>query len=454
MDWQHWLSDLGVPAASTPDFATISIAVVLVAGAYGIGWLVGQWLGRRAANWWRRAAGGRGETIAAMSCAVIRYALTAIILVVVGNAAAIGPIGSMIIAVALGIACGLLAYALSRAAGLGATVATVMAGLALIAATAGSLGGLQPLVRGLDGVGMTVGTHRFSLLAAINFIIVAAVLFVLARLVNRMLGHWITRLTALDMSQRVLAQKVAGIGVVTAAVMLGIDLLGIDLTALAVFSGAFGLAVGFGLQKTFGNLLAGLILLMDRSVKPGDVIVVGETFGTVSKIGVRAVSVITRDGKEHLIPNEKLMTDPVENWSYSSRNVRIHIPVGVSYDCDLSLAQKLMIEAANASSRVLPDPKPSVWLRGFGDSSVDHEILVWVADPEAGVGNVRSDILNRVWRLFGENDIGIPFPQRDVHIRSLPANAGANAAIGQARPEDAGGGDGAGPPGDPSQPRR
>jgi small-conductance mechanosensitive channel len=270
---------------------------------------------------------------------------------------------------------------------------------------------------------VSVGTHRFTLLAAVNFIIVAAVLFVLARLVNRLLAHSILRLTALDVSQRVLAQKVAGIGVVAAAIMLGVDLLGIDLTALAVFSGAFGLAIGFGLQKTFGNLLAGLILLMDRSVKPGDVIVVGETFGTISKIGVRAVSVVTRDGKEHLIPNEKLMTEPVENWSYSSRNVRIHVPVGVAYDCDLPLAQKLMIEAAMASSRVLPDPKPSVWLRAFGESSVDHDILVWIADPEAGVGNVRSDILNRVWRLFGENGVGLPFPQRDIHIRSLPANA-------------------------------
>jgi small-conductance mechanosensitive channel len=163
---------------------------------------------------------------------------------------------------------------------------------------------------------------------------------------------------------------------------------------------------------------------------------------------VRAVSVVTRDGKEHLIPNETLMTEPVENWSYSSRNVRIHIPVGVAYDCDLALAQKLMIEAANASARVLPEPKPSVWLRGFGESSVDHDILVWVDDPEAGVGNVRSDILDRVWRLFAANGIGLPFPQCDIHIRTLPANADPNAVTGTAiagGPANAGvGRDGAG----------
>jgi len=430
MDWHRWLAEFGLPVTWSPNLPAIAVAIVLVAGAYTIGWFAGHRLGPRVADWWRRRAGVRGEQIAAMICAVIRYALTVVILVVVGDAVALGPIAATILAAALGMACALLAFALSRATGLGAAFATILAGIALVAATAGSLGGLQPLIRGLDAFAVSVGTHRFTLLGAINFIIVAAVLFVLARLVNRLLAHSIMRLTALDVSQRVLAQKIAGIGVVAAAVMFGVDLLGIDLTALAVFSGAFGLAVGFGLQKTFGNLLAGLILLMDRSVKPGDVIVVGETFGTISKIGVRAVSVVTRDGKEHLIPNEKLMTEPVENWSYSSRNVRIHIPVGVAYDCDLALAQKLMIEAATASSRVLPEPKPSVWLRAFGESSVEHDILVWVADPEAGVGNVRSDILNRVWRLFGENGIGLPFPQRDIHIRSLPANAEPFVAAG------------------------
>ena len=282
---------------------------------------------------------------------------------------------------------------------------------------------MKPLMTGLEGIGFSVGTHRFSLLAAINAVVIVAVIYVIAKAANHILTHLIGRASGLDVSQRALIQKLAGIGVIVIAVLLGIDLLGIDLTALTVFSGAAGLAIGFGLQKTFGNLIAGLILLMDRSVKPGDVIVVGDTFGAVSKIGVRAVSVVTRDGKEHLIPNEQLMTEPVENWSYSSRNVRIHIPIGVAYGCDLAVAQKLMVEAATGALRVLSDPKPSVWLKGFGDSSVDHDILVWIADPEMGVGNVRSDILNRVWKLFAEHHIEIPFPQRDIHIRTMPPPA-------------------------------
>ncbi len=164
---------------------------------------------------------------------------------------------------------------------------------------------------------------------------------------------------------------------------------------------------------------------MDRSIKPGDVIVVGESFGHVTKIGVRAVSIVTRDGKEHLIPNENLMTQEVENWSYSSRDVRVHIPVGVAYDCDLPLAQKLMIQAAGEAGRVMKNRPPKVWLTAFGESSVDHEILVWISDPEQGVGSVRSEIFNRVWELFRENGIDLPFPQRDLHIKDWPGAPGA-----------------------------
>lgn len=275
-------------------------------------------------------------------------------------------------------------------------------------------------VRFLDGLALSWGTHRISVLDILTSAVILLAIYAVARLIHGVTSRLIRRSDRLDLSQKALLDKLAGIGVVSVAVMVGIDLLGIDLTALAVFSGALGLAVGFGLQKTLGNLIAGLILLMDKSVKPGDVIVVGDTFGAINKIGIRAVSVITRDGKEHLIPNELLMTEPVENWSFSSRNVRIRVPVGVSYSADISLAQLLMAEAAGSCDRVLTDPAPRVLMLGFGDNSVDHEIRAWIADPEEGVGTVRSEILNRLWVLFKDNGIEIPFPQRDVHIKSAP----------------------------------
>jgi small-conductance mechanosensitive channel len=143
--------------------------------------------------------------------------------------------------------------------------------------------------------------------------------------------------------------------------------------------------------------------------------VVGDSFGWVTKIGVRAVSVLTRDGKEHLIPNENLMTQEVENWSYSDRNVRVRIPVGIAFDSDLPLAQKLMLQAAQESPRVLANPKPNVWLTAFGESRVEHDILVWISDPEGGVGNVKSDVLGRVWQLFRDHGVTIPYPQRVIH---------------------------------------
>ena len=243
-------------------------------------------------------------------------------------------------------------------------------------------------------------------------------------------------MTRLDETQSLLAEKVLSIVVWTTAFFVGIDLLGIDLTALAVFSGAFGLAIGFGLQKTFGNLIAGIILLMDRSIKPGDVIAVAdtagnETFGQIRKIGIRAVSVTTRDQREYLIPNENLMINQVENWSYSSKNVRMQVPVGVSYNCDLHVAERLMLEAAAACERVLKTPPPTVWMKEYGDSSVNFIIQCWIQDPEDGVGNVRSEVLKKLWWLFQESDIEIPFPQRDLNIRGNEQFEQLIAAIGQ-----------------------
>jgi small-conductance mechanosensitive channel len=394
--------------------------LLVVAAAFAIGHVAALKAGPPLASWWRRRTDGSAEVLARSLCALIRAVIALLILIAARSLKFADPVSELIVATAIGVAAALLVYRLARIAGARGATASLLAAVALVAGTAGRLGGLEPLLAGLDAASLSVGTRRISLLGVLNAALVIAVLLVVTRLAIRLLGQSIERVSRLDSSQRVLFQKLAGVGVVVAAILIGIDLLGIDLTALAVFSGALGLAVGFGLQKTFGNLLAGLILLMDRSVKPGDVIVVADTFGWVNKIGVRAVSVITRDGKEHLIPNELLMTERVENWSFSSRDVRIRIPIGIAYDSDLTVAEKLMIEAATAATRVLARPAPNVWLRGFGERSVEYDILVWISDPEQGVGNVQSDILNRLWRLFKDNGIEIPFPQRDVHIRSMP----------------------------------
>ena len=292
------------------------------------------------------------------------------------------------------------------------------------------------LVDQLDAWGFTIADTRFSVWSVLVVVMVVLGVIVFARLFSKLSHKMLGRVTKFDASQRLLGEKLLTVGVWAAAIMIGIDMLGIDLTALAVFSGAFGLAIGFGLQKTFGNLIAGIILLMDKSIKPGDVIAIAdqagnETFGQIRKIGIRAVSITTRDEREYLIPNENLMINQVENWSYSSRRVRMQVNVGVAYGCNMALAEKLMLEAASMVDRVLKTPPPTVWMSEYGDSSVNFVIHAWITDPEEGVGNVRSAILKNLWNLFEENGIEIPFPQRDINLRDNEQFQQLVAAIGQ-----------------------
>ena len=402
------------------DWVAAAVALGLVAAAWGLAWLAGRWLGPRLSAFWEHRAGARGEALAGRMGDLTRYSAGALVLAVLLNADQWRPLGAIVIGAGLATWTAMLVWGVVRALRMPRWIAALLAAVAFFALLARAVGGLEPITRTLDRVGFTAGETRVSILTALQVLVILVALYAVVKLLNRIVGHSIHRATGLDATQQLLGQKLASVAILIAAFFIGIDLIGIDLTALAVFSGAFGLAVGFGLQKTFGNLIAGIILLMDRSIKPGDVIVVGESFGNVTKIGVRAVSIVTRDGKEHLIPNENLMTQEVENWSYSSRDVRVHIPVGVAYDCDLPLAQKLMIQAASESGRVMQNRPPKVWLTAFGESSVDHEILIWISDPEQGVGSVRSEILNRVWELFRENGIDLPFPQRDLHIKDWP----------------------------------
>lgn len=279
------------------------------------------------------------------------------------------------------------------------------------------------MAEGLDAMAIEIGSMRLSAFDVLVVIGVILFVIVLAWIATRTCHAIVSRMSRLDNTQKLLTEKISTILIWTAAVFLGIDLLGIDLTALAVFSGAFGLAIGFGLQKTFGNLISGILLLLDKSIKPGDVISVSdqagnESVGQIRKIGVRAISVITRDQTEHLIPNENLMINQVVNWSYSSRDVRVKAPVGVSYDSDLKLVSKLLYQAVDETDRILKTRKPRVNIMEFGDSSVNFELRFWIQDPEEGISNIRSDVFMRIWELFQEHDIEIPFPQRDLNVRS------------------------------------
>jgi len=277
---------------------------------------------------------------------------------------------------------------------------------------------LSPTLRFLDALAINVGQSAISLLSIIEAMILIAVLLYGALTISSLIVHRIDRVPNLTPSIRVLLAQVTKAALIVTAFVVSLSSVGIDLSAFAVIGGAVGVGIGFGLQKVVSNLISGVILLLDRSIKPGDVIEVGETFGSVSSLGARYTSVVTRDGTEWLIPNEDLITQRVTNWSYSHTRVRQKVPIGISYDSDLDLATQLIVEAAGESDRILSQPEPVCLLKGFGDNSVDLELRYWIDDPEDGVANVTDQVLRKIWKKFHEREIEIPFPQRDLHIRS------------------------------------
>ena len=222
----------------------------------------------------------------------------------------------------------------------------------------------------------------------------------------------------LSPSLRVLSAKFLKATLVIIALLAGMAALGINFTALTVFSGAVGLGIGFGLQKIFSNLISGVILLMDKSIKPGDVITVGsnigETFGKINYLAARYVSVVARDGREYLIPNEDLIINQVINWSFSSDLVRQDIYFGTSYDSDPYLVRELARKAAASHERVVTSKPPVCHITEFGDSSINFVLRFWIKDPEGGVTNIKGDIFLSLWDEFKQNDIKIPYPHRQL----------------------------------------
>jgi len=416
----NWLVANGVHLPTNAELIEGAVAGGLAVLALAAGWLSGRRLGPALAQLWQQRVGSHVEGLAHRMHTIVQHGSAALLLAILVNAVPWSGFASLLLGIALGAATAAFTLSFLRGLHTPRSIAWVTAAIVFVAILSHAIGGFNVITTTLDRIGMDFGRRRLSLLALVTLLVTAVALYAGVRLANRIIAHSIGQTRGFDPTQKLLVQKLASIAVVVVAFFFGIDLLGIDLTSFAIFSGAFGLAIGFGLQKTIGNLIAGIILLMDRSIKPGDVIVVGDSFGWVNKIGVRAVSVITRDGKDHLIPNEILMTQEVENWSFSDRNVRVRIPVGVGYETDLKLAQKLMLQAATESPRVLKNPPPNVWLTSFGDYAVEHEILAWISDPEGGVGNVKSDVLNRLWVLFRENGIEIPVPRREIMMKSWP----------------------------------
>ncbi|MBP1886124.1 mechanosensitive ion channel family protein [Sinorhizobium mexicanum] len=282
-----------------------------------------------------------------------------------------------------------------------------------------ALGLDDTILTALDNIAVNLGAARLSMLLVLKAIVLSAALIWLAVLIGNMSSHWIHKSADLTPSLKVLISKLIKITLIGLAGAVALSATGIDLTALTVFSGAVGVGIGFGLQKVVSNFISGIIILLDKSIKPGDTITLGETFGAIRDLRSRFVSVITRDGKEYLIPNEDFISQQVVNWSFSSEYVRIEVSFGTSYDSDPHEVVRIAIEAAKSIPRVSSIyAQPVCWMTAFGSSSLDFKLRFWISDPSNGLTNVRGEVLMALWDAFKAAGISIPFPHREIIMKT------------------------------------
>jgi small-conductance mechanosensitive channel len=285
-------------------------------------------------------------------------------------------------------------------------------------------GVLPEILAALEGVSFQLGKQAVNLRMMIEAVLLAVVTVFIAMALSSVAERRIMRTDSLDMSLRVVFSKVLRALALVIGVLIALPLVGIDLTLLSVFGGALGVGLGFGLQKIASNYVSGFIILLDRSVRLGDLVTVDNRHGVVESIRSRYTVIKGFDGTEAIIPNDTLITNTVINHSYADRVIAVKVNVTISYDSDLDLARDIMMRAASANERVVKKPEAAFSVVRLGENGIDLELLVFIADPEKGQGNLRSDLLIEILRAFREQKVQIPAVQRDVHIRAPhPANA-------------------------------
>lgn len=280
----------------------------------------------------------------------------------------------------------------------------------------------DPVIEALEQVSIPVGKQKLDLWMLVHGTVTVGVTLLVALWIASLIESRLMAAERLDANLREVMARLAKAVLAVIALLSSLSLVGIDVTALSVFSGALAVGLGFGLQKIAANYVSGFIILLDRSIRLGNLVAVdATTTGTVSQITTRYTVLKMLTGTEVIIPNEYLVSNIVRNLSFSDTRVRVAVNVQVSYKTDLDQAMQLMIDAARQQERVLSDPEPAVMLTDFADSGINLELGFWIPDPEAGTGGVRSDINLAIWKAFRENGIEIPYPQREVRVLGSPS---------------------------------
>lgn len=277
-------------------------------------------------------------------------------------------------------------------------------------------GFLPEIIEALDAFSFTMGKQRISVLLVLEGLIALAATLLIALWLGRMVEKQIMANEAIDLSLRMVLTKLVRAFLSFLALLVALPAAGIDITVLSVFGGALGVGLGFGLQKIASNYVSGFIILLERSIRIGDMVTVDGRYGEIKQISTRYTLLRSLDGTEALIPNETLITSTVLNHSFSNREVRISLPVQVSYNSSLETAMRIMTETARHHPRALEHPEPEVYLREFADNGINLEVSLWIDDPEEGQLSLRSAINLEIWKKFREEGIEIPSPQRDIRI--------------------------------------
>jgi len=286
------------------------------------------------------------------------------------------------------------------------------------------IGQLDPAIDALDSVSVVLGGLRLTPLVLIKLGLLLIAALWLTSIASNFAESRINRSTDLTPSIQVLLVKMIRMGLLVIAVAIALGAVGINLSALAVFSGAVGVGIGIGLQKIVANFISGIILLADKSVKPGDLVTIGDSSGRISAMKTRYISVAAGDGREFLIPNEDLVTQKVTNWTYTDKNTLVKVNFGANYDADPRLVCKLAIEIAAAAPRALKSKPPNCILTEFTEAGMKFSVTFWIADPD-GMDDVKSEVMLSLWETFRREGIRVPYPVREIRIRggALPVES-------------------------------
>jgi small-conductance mechanosensitive channel len=417
--WKDMLADLSTAAALWE--------LVIIAVACGIAWAIKgalrAYVMRNAPEKWKLGIGGVNRVL---------FPLTTLIFIQIGKAAlsywqhtgllhlATILLFSMAI---IRLAVYALRYIISPG-GLLKTLENTISTSIWLALALHLSGLLADIVQVLNDVKFNIGLHSVNLLLVLQALLTILVTIFIALWISRFIENKLMQAEHVSVNMRVVMAKILRILLLTIALLIALSAVGLDITFLSVFGGALGVGLGFGLQRIASNYVSGFIILLDKSMQLGDVVTIDTHYGVVSDLRTRYLVLRKLDGTEVIIPNETLIINSVINHSSTDRKARVQMPVQVSYDSSLELAMKLMHEISFRHPRVLELPLPAVQIQGFGESGIDLVLNLWIPDPEEGSASLKTEIYLEIWRAFQENNISIPYPQREVRI------------IGALQPED------------------